>query len=72
MHHQVQQFGDLGLERLGLGCRRGIGGHTSRFPGLSGSGKSGKPGYSDTILAGKFQSIPQRAVASVATLPDYQ
>jgi hypothetical protein len=42
-----------------------------------GSGKSGKPGYSDTILAGKFfgaerQGAPQHPAASVATLPDYQ
>jgi hypothetical protein len=27
MHHQVQEFGDFGLEWLGLGRRSGIGGH---------------------------------------------
>jgi hypothetical protein len=42
------------------------------LPWNVGSGKSGKPGYSDTILAGKFQGIPRHAVASVATLPHYQ
>ena len=32
MHHQVQQFGDLGLEWLGFGCGISMGGHNrSRF-----------------------------------------
>jgi hypothetical protein len=39
MHHQMQQFGDLGLERLGLDLRSGIGGHDAgtRYKGFVGS-----------------------------------
>jgi hypothetical protein len=69
MHHQVQEFGDLGLERLGLGRRGGIGGHyLARWM----SKESGKTDIATLFGWQVLWPPPFQNRASVATLPDYQ
>jgi hypothetical protein len=52
----VQQFGDLGLERLGLGCRRGIGGHYSGFLGVSDPANQENPDIATLFRLASFKA----------------
>jgi hypothetical protein len=57
VHHQVQEFGDLGLERLGFGGWFGIGGSHHRARLIEKTEDCGKPRYSDTIFGGKLRFL---------------
>jgi hypothetical protein len=65
MHHQMQKFGDLGLEWLGLAGCRGIGGHTSRFPAMSGPVNQEKPDIATLFRLASFSGLNVRARRSI-------